>query len=108
MADHVTVTTTVATEEQAQGLCRLIVERRLAACGQVVGPIRSTYWWQGVVATASEWLCVFKTRRDLLGDLRQLVRDEHGYDNPEVVWSTLEGEPAYLAWLDAETGRPAP
>lgn len=107
MADHVTLTTTVGTEHQARALCRRVVEQRLAACGQVVGPIHSTYWWQGVVATASEWLCVFKSRAELLGPLRQAVADGHGYENPEVVWTPLEGEPDYLAWVDAET-RPAP
>ncbi|HEY5311203.1 MAG TPA: divalent-cation tolerance protein CutA, partial [Pirellulales bacterium] len=59
------VVTTVANADEAQRLARQLVERRLAACVQVTGPVTSTYWWQGAIETATEWRCTVKSRADL-------------------------------------------
>ena len=62
MADqYLQVTTTTETEAEARDLARSVVEARLAACGQVLGPIHSTYWWGGGIETADEWMCLMKT-----------------------------------------------
>ena len=67
MAEFCVVITTVEKREDADKLAAAAVERRLAACVQVVGPIESTFRWQGKIDTATEWQCQFKTRRDLFG-----------------------------------------
>ena len=101
MSKHLQVVTTVDTEEKAQEIARALVEQRLAACAQVLGPITSTYRWQGQVETAQEWLCILKTREELYEELEQTLRSIHPYEVPEILATPVAaGNPAYLAWLD--------
>jgi periplasmic divalent cation tolerance protein len=80
------------------------VEARLAACAQVTAPIRSTYWWQGKVEQADEYLLMMKTTRDRFGALAQLIRENHSYEMPDIIAvPILEGTADYLAWISAET-----
>jgi periplasmic divalent cation tolerance protein len=104
MADHYQVSTTTDSPEAAEELARSAVEARLAACGQVVGPIRSVYWWDGKVDDAQEWLVLFKTTAARVDALVEHVRARHSYDVPEVICTPVTGgNPAYLAWLTQET-----
>ena len=100
-SDYLLVTTTFETREDAQRMADLVVEKRLAACAQIVGPIRSTYWWQGKVERAEEWQCLMKTRADRYDALAGAVADAHPYDVPELVATPLVriAEP-YRQWLD--------
>ncbi len=101
MSEHLQVVTTVDAEEKAREIAHALVERRLAACAQVVGPIASVYWWQGRVETAREWMCVLKTRRDLYGELEQALRSLHPYEEPEILAVPIAaGSSTYLAWMD--------
>ncbi len=100
----VQVTTTVGSQEEARRLARSVVEARLGACAQVVGPIVSTYWWRGRVETADEWMCVVKTADDRLDGLTEHIRANHPYETPEVVATpVVGGDPAYLRWVETET-----
>jgi len=100
----VIVTTTVDSEDAAAGLSRAAVEARLAACGQVVGPISSTYWWNGELETAREWTVVFKTTEAVAESLIAQLKENHPYDVPEVlVTPVTAGNPAYLGWVESET-----
>jgi len=100
----VIVTTTVDSEDAAGQLSREAVEQRLAACGQVVGPITSTYWWEGQIETAREWTAVFKTTAEASKALVEHLRKIHPYDVPEIlVTPVTAGNPAYLGWVAAET-----
>lgn len=110
MADfeYVQAATTTDSEASAAELARSAVEARVAACAQVVGPIASTYRWQGAVETTQEWQVVFKTTAASYQDLESHLRAHHGYDVPEIiVVPILAGNPAYLAWIAAETTRDA-
>lgn len=101
---HYQVTTTVGARAAADALARSAVSARVAACGQVSGPVTSTYWWQGAVQTGEEWYVVFKTTAERYPALEQHIRDEHEYDVPEIVATPIVGgHPAYLAWVGAET-----
>lgn len=102
------VTTAIDSLEQAQRLGRAVVEARLAACAQVLGPMSSTYWWQGAVRVTDEWLIVFKTPASRYADLEAFIRGAHPYETPEIVSVPIDaGSQAYLEWIDAEaTGRP--
>ena len=97
------VTVTAPDEVVAASLARMAVERRLAACAQVGGPVVSTYRWQGAVETAQEWTVVFKTSGPRLAALGAAVRAAHPYDMPEFVATELTGDARYLAWVEAET-----
>jgi periplasmic divalent cation tolerance protein len=101
---YVQVTTTTATQEEARQIARTSVERRLAACAQVLGPIVSTYWWQGGVETAGEWMCLLKTPASEFESLAGHIRSEHSYDTPEITATPISlGSPDYLAWIQRET-----
>jgi periplasmic divalent cation tolerance protein len=71
----------------------------------VLGPISSTYWWQGKIEDAQEWLCLAKTQAQLYEKLESLVKENHPYETPEIIAvPILAGNKGYLEWIDAETG----
>jgi periplasmic divalent cation tolerance protein len=103
MSEYIQVVTTTERREDADRIARMLVDERLAACVQVVGPISSTYRWQGTIETAQEWQCWVKSRRDLYGQIEQAIRRIHPYEVPEILAvPVLEGSASYLAWLDGE------
>ena len=103
MTEAIQVVTTAATKTDAQAIAHAVIERRLAACAQVIGPITSTYWWQGQIETADEWLCVMKSRQDLYEPLEQAIRQVHPYEVPEILAVPVaEGSQDYLEWMDHE------
>jgi periplasmic divalent cation tolerance protein len=102
--DAVLVTFVVDDRAVAAGLATAAVERRLAACAQLTGPVTSTYRWKGRVETATEWQVQLKTAADRVDELVAHVTAGHPYDVPEVlVTAVLGGNPAYLEWVVAET-----
>src|SRR5580765_1869562 len=102
MSGHAVVLSTVGTEDEASRIASALVERRLAACVNVVSGVESTYRWQGAVQTDREWLLVVKTRRDRFEAVRAAIRELHSYDVPEIVMLDITGgDAAYLEWLDA-------
>jgi len=104
MGRYIQVSTTVEKKEDADRIAKILVETRVAACVQVIGPIRSTYWWKGKVEEASEWLCVMKTREELYSDLEASLKAVHPYQVPEIVAVPLtKGSEGYLRWIEEET-----
>lgn len=103
MTDAIQVFTTVDSREAAGAIARALVERRLAACAQIVGPIESTYWWEGAVETAQEWLCIVKSTQERYPALESAIREHHPYDVPEILALPVSaGHSAYLDWLRGE------
>ncbi len=95
------VLSTVGSEVEASRIAQVLVERRLAACVNVLSGIRSTYRWQGAVRTDTEWLLVVKTRRERFHALCGAIRELHTYELPEIVMLEIaDGEAGYLAWID--------
>jgi periplasmic divalent cation tolerance protein len=96
--------TTLGSRQDALKLAREAVGERVAACGQVLGPITSVYRWQGEVREDEEFLCVLKAPSERLERLVQFVRGRHPYDTPELTASTSEFvDERYLRWAQAET-----
>jgi periplasmic divalent cation tolerance protein len=105
MTEFIEVHTTIDSKEGAQKIAEAIVSKRLAACVQVSGPITSTYWWQGKIEQAEEWVCTAKTQRELYSGLEQAIRAAHSYDVPEILAvDVIAGNAAYLDWVAQETG----
>jgi periplasmic divalent cation tolerance protein len=105
MTDYIQVYTTTEKREEAKEIARDVVEKRLAACAQVLGPIASTYWWKGMIEEAEEWVCVMKSRRDRYKRLEETIRGIHPYEEPEILAVPIEaGSRGYLNWLDRELG----
>ncbi|MFI6899611.1 divalent-cation tolerance protein CutA [Nonomuraea sp. NPDC050394] len=104
MVDCVEVRVTAGTREEADQISSTVVERRLAACAQVVAPIVSTYWWRGEIHQANEWLLLMKTTADRFGELAGCVRALHSYEVPEIVAVPVAvGTADYLRWITRET-----
>lgn len=100
------VITSVSSREAADAIAARLVERRLAACVQVSGPVTSTYRWKGAVETATEWVCVIKTGAGLYNDLEEAIRELHEYELPEIMAFPVPGGFAgYLRWITDETRR---
>ena len=94
------VLTTTGSAEEAHSIAAALVERRLAACVQVLGPMTSTYRWEGAVETAEEWLCLAKTTGDRYLSVEQAILGLHSYDTPEILAVPVSaGSGAYLRWL---------
>ena len=105
-AEFVVVLVTTADAEEGARLGRTLVEERLAACANLVGPIRSIYRWQGAVEEAGEHLVLLKARAADVAALETRIRALHSYDVPEVVaLPIVAGSAPYLAWLADSTKR---
>jgi periplasmic divalent cation tolerance protein len=104
MTDVVVLYTTWPDGETAEAAGRAAVETGLAACGNVLAPMRSTYRWEGRIETATETPALFKTRADLAARLRDWITERHPYDTPAILAFTAgpASLPAYLAWVAAE------
>jgi periplasmic divalent cation tolerance protein len=95
---------TAANEESAAAIGRALVEERLAACANLVGPIRSIYRWKDNVEDATEHLLIIKTRASLYAALEKRVKELHSYEVPEIIAVKIEsGSPQYLAWIHEST-----
>lgn len=104
-ADLVEVRVSAPDEETAQALASSLVHSRLVACAQVLGPMTSTYWWQGQVETAQEHLVLAKTTADRFEAIRERIASEHPYDNPEILAVPVaSAAPLYAAWLRESLG----
>lgn len=100
MKDFIQVFTTTETKAEAEEIARTLVDRQLAGCVQIVGPISSTYRWQGAVETAEEWLCLIKAGRSVYAELEAAIKEVHPYDTPEILaMPVAAGSDDYLAWL---------
>ena len=103
MTAYIQVFTTTDKKEDADKIAKEVVEKRLAACAQVIGPITSTYWWKDNIERAEEWLCLMKSRNDLYEELEKAIIGVHSYEVPEILAVPIvAGIQGYLEWLDKE------
>ena len=108
MNAYIQVATTVATEKEAEAIAGLLVEQRLAACVQVIGPMTSHYRWQGKIETAGEYLCLAKSRATLYPEIEAAIKSIHPYEVAEIIATPITaGSKEYLAWLAAEVKEPS-
>ena len=104
MKEYIQVFTTVEKREDAERIASSVVNKRVAACAQVIGPIRSTYWWKGKVEQAEEWLLMMKTREALFSVLEKEIKAIHPYEVPEIIaLPIVAGSQSYLKWIEGET-----
>ena len=102
--DTVVVLTTLASEEEALGLVRALLDRRLVACGTLLAGGRSLYRWQGKIADEREVVVLLKTRSARLEALKEAFGELHPYKVPELLAISVEaGLERYLQWINGET-----
>jgi periplasmic divalent cation tolerance protein len=100
MTDKRLVLTTCSSLEEARNIARALIERRMAACINIVPQIESVYRWQGKIETATEWLLVIKTTTAAFMRLRDALCGLHSYELPECIEIAIEdGSAAYLQWI---------
>ena len=101
MTDKRLVLTTTSSLEEAKKIAHALVERRLAACVNIVPKIESVYRWEGEVEDAQEYLLLIKTTAAAFPGLREAIEELHSYDIPECIALTVDdGGLAYLKWID--------
>ncbi len=104
MTDKIVVLSTCDSEELALRIARHLVERRLAACVNILPGVRSIYRWKEKIEdNNAELVLAIKSRRDLFDALCAEIQKIHSYETPEIIALTIiDGAQAYLAWLDRE------
>ena len=104
MTKYIQVFTTIDNRESADAIARSVVEKKMAACVQITGPITSTYRWEGEIETADEWLLIMKTRDVLYKDLEACIKEVHPYEVPEIIAvPVVDGSSSYLDWVKQQT-----
>jgi periplasmic divalent cation tolerance protein len=107
-SEYLQVQTTTDSRAEAMELARAAVAARLAACGQVAGPVASTYWWNDELERAEEWFVFLKSPADRYDELAAFLAERHSYDEPEIVATPIaRGSASFLSWIRDET-RPRP
>jgi len=104
MTEFIQVITSVDSEGKAGEIARRLLEERLAACVQVLGPVRSGYWWKEKIEEAEEWLCLIKAKAADYERIESSIKEVHPYEVPEILALPITaGNPRYLEWLWRET-----
>jgi periplasmic divalent cation tolerance protein len=102
MTDKKLILTTAGSAEEARKIALALVERRLAACVNVVPRIRSIYRWKEKVEETEEWLLVIKTTDAAFSRVKQTIQEVHSYDLPECIGIDIkDGNAEYLEWIGA-------
>lgn len=103
MQEYIQVFTTTDKKQDAEKISRVLVEKRLAACIQIIGPVVSTYRWKGNIEKVEEWLCFIKSKKSVYNELERTIKKIHPYQIPEIICvPVIRGSREYLAWLDEE------
>ncbi len=101
MTEKRIVLSTAGSKDEAQKIARALVERHLAACVNVLGPVSSTFWWRGKLEQGEEHLLVIKTMHDALDRVHAAIKELHSYDLPEFLVLTIDhGGREYLQWIE--------
>ena len=94
------IITTTANKEDAKKIARLLVEKRLAACGQMF-PIESVYFWKDKVCEENETILFIKSKTALADEIKTAIKANHAYEVPEIIQIPITGGlPEYLKWID--------
>jgi periplasmic divalent cation tolerance protein len=102
---YLVVFITTSGYEEARKIADTLVDRKKAACVNIVPKVNSLFRWKGKIEEAEESLMVVKTRAELFTDVVSVVKSIHSYEVPEIIaLPIVEGNPDYLEWLKKETG----
>ena len=97
---YIQVVTTISGKRGAEKIAKALINKRLAACVQIAGPIKSIYRWKGKIETAKEWVCVIKTRKNLYEKVEAAIKKIHPYEVPEIIAVPIAAaNKDYLKWI---------
>jgi periplasmic divalent cation tolerance protein len=104
MPEFIVVLVTCGSEEEAIKIARSLVEEHLAACVNLVSPVRSIYRWEGKIWDEKEWILFIKTQKERFEQLEKKVKSLHSYSVPEIIGLPIvEGSSSYLKWIEEMT-----
>ncbi len=104
MPEFIIVFATCGSEGEALKIANSLVEERLAACVNLISPVRSIYRWEGKIWDEKEWILIIKTQKERFGELERKVKSLHSYSVPEIIGLPIvEGASSYLEWLEEMT-----
>jgi len=104
MTDARIVLTTAGSPEEAEKIARALVERRLAACVNIVPQIQSVYRWKDKIEQETEWLLIIKTKGNVFESVADAIKELHSYELPECVMLEVDsGSERYLNWIRENT-----
>jgi len=97
---YIIIIITTAGREEAETIVQRLLEARLIACANIIGPVSSHFHWSGKMEKAKEYLILMKSRKDLFEKLSETVKALHSYEVPEILaLPVVEGSKAYMDWL---------
>jgi len=100
--DHVVVLVTTSSKEEAEKIANSLLNERLIACANIIGPMHSLFWWAGKIEGAVEYVLLMKSCESLFDKLSERVKALHSYDVPEIIaLPVVRGYKPYVEWLDS-------
>ena len=105
--EYTLVMVTASSREEAEKIATTLLERKLIACANILGPVSSRFWWQGKIDSAEEYMIFMKTKRELFDQVADNVKQLHSYEVPEIIaLPIVEGAKPYLEWINSNlTGK---
>jgi periplasmic divalent cation tolerance protein len=98
---HIVVLVTVSKKEEAEKIANSLLNEKLIACANIIGPVHSLFWWAGKIEGAEEYIILMKSHESLFDKLSERVKALHSYDVPEIIaLPIVKGYKAYVEWLD--------
>jgi len=95
---------TANNETISSKIAQELVEKKLAACVNIITSVKSIYWWQDKIEKAEEIMLIAKTRKNLAKDIIQTVKELHSYTTAEIIFFDIaDGNEEYLDWIGANT-----
>lgn len=95
---------TFSSDPEARKIATILIEKKLIACANIFPTIKSIYWWKGKIVTDTETAVIFKTIKGNVSEIIQIIKREHSYEIPGVVFFPIEdGNPDFLKWISKAT-----
>ncbi len=104
MKEFIIIISTFPTKDDAERISEIILNKKLASCVQIIGPILSQYWWQGTLEKKEEYSIHIKTVDKLFNDIENEIKINHPYTVPEIICiPIINGSEDYLSWIANES-----
>lgn len=102
MSDIIQIITTFDNYKLAEKVGRTLLEKKLCACFQIIGPIKSLYWWKEKIQDSDEWMCFLKAKSENFKQIEETIKSLHNYEVPEIISLPIFNiSKEYLDWINS-------